>query len=176
MSLTPGPAIGSSLFTLCLNKMPREIHSLTDATQDSLSDHVKKIADAWNKSQRHVYKILGEEINDPFAVFLSLYRAACKAGISTSHWDAELEFTRQRFISQMAGKELAACFSAKVRENNRTIERYMDATADGEFTVDELDEIENMLIAECDAIKLTLRGIKIKREKIEQHTGPRLVG
>ncbi len=155
--------------------MPREIYSLTDATHDTLSDNVKPMASAWNKSQRHVYKILGEESNDPFAMFLSMYRAAAKAGLTTSHWDSELEFVRQRFISQMPAKELAACFNAKLRDQNRTIERYMEATQDGEWTLEELDEIENMLLAESDVIRLSLRTIKLKREKLEQSVGPRLV-
>lgn len=155
--------------------MPREIYSLTDATRDTLEDNVYTIADAWNKSQRHVYKILGEESNDPFAMFLSMYRAAAKSGITTSHWDSELEFTRERFLSSLPASELAACMKAKLGGQNRTIERYVAAAEDGEWTIDEIDEIENMLLAEQDSIKLGLRALKFKREKLEQEfgTGPR---
>lgn len=157
--------------------MPREIYSLTDATHDTLEKHVKQLANAWNKSQRQVYKILGEEVNDPFAAFLSIYRAACKAGITTSHWDTELEFTRQRYLSSIPAKEIGACFVSQLQKENRKTERYLEAVQDGEFTLDELDELENLLIAERDAISLSLTGIKLKREKIQQQgTGPRLVG
>jgi hypothetical protein len=144
----------------------RETYSLTDATHDTLHDNVKPIANAWNKSLRHLYKILAEETNDPFAMFLPMYRAACKAGVTTSHWDSELEFERQKFMSKLPAKEIGACFVTQLQKENRKTERYLEAVQDGEFTLEELDELENLLIAECDAIKLSLRGIKMKREKL----------
>lgn len=153
----------------------RETYSLTDATHDTLTDNVKPIANAWNKSLRHVYKVLAEETNDPFAMFLSLYQAACKAGVTTSHWDSELEFLRQKFIDRMPAANLASCFAEKLRDQNRTIERYVEAAQDGEWTLDEVDELENALLAESDAIKMGLRSLKLKREKLEQMSGPRLV-
>jgi hypothetical protein len=154
----------------------RENYALTDATHDTLTDNVKAISLAWKKSLRHVYKILSEETNDPFAMFLSLYRAACKAGVSTSHWDSDLEFERQRTISKLPAKEVGACFVAQIQKQNRTIERYMEATQDGELSLEELNELENMLIAERDAISLSLQGIKLKREKLQSSSNLRPVG
>lgn len=148
--------------------MPRKIHGLSDATKDTLTDNVKAMSNAWDCSPSFIYQVLREEKADPFPPFREMRQAALKAGISTEHWDSDLEFDSSRYLAKLPGKELAVCFNAQLQKQNRTIERYMEATQDGEFTLAEIDELENMLIAEMDAIRLSLRGLKLKREKLQE--------
>jgi hypothetical protein len=72
----------------------REIYLLTDATIDTLTDNVKRLSD-W-KGKTHIYNILDGTDTDPFAPFFSIYKGVLRAGLSTSHWDAELEHERRR--------------------------------------------------------------------------------
>lgn len=76
--------------------MPKEIYSLSDATRDTLEDNVKPMCDGWNKSKTHVYNILDETVQDPFPPFLSMYNGALRAGLSTIHWDTELNLAQAR--------------------------------------------------------------------------------
>jgi hypothetical protein len=156
--------------------MPRETYSLSDATHDTLEGNVKEIAAGMNKSERHVYKFLAEEINDPFAMFLPLYIAACKKGIPTSNWDSELEFHRERHVGKMLPRDIGECILAEVKRQHRLLERYMQAAEDGKYSASELEDLEGMLLAVMDAVKVSLRGVKLRKEAVEQGSGPRLVG
>lgn len=75
----------------------REIYYLTDATNDTLTDNVKRLSAGWGKGKTHIYNILDGTDCDPFAPFLSMYRGVLRSGLSTSHWDAELEHERRRY-------------------------------------------------------------------------------
>lgn len=151
--------------------MPRKIFGLSDQTKDTLTDNVKKFAAAWDCSTDYIGKILSQDRADPYPPFREFYVAHLRAGISTAEYDADLEFERERRLSKMPAKEIAACFAEKLHKQNRTIERYIEAGLDGQYDLAELDEIENMLIAESDGLRLLMQSVKTKREKLENE-GP----
>ena len=82
------------------HKMPKEIFNLSDATRDTLEDNVKAMCDGWNKCKTHVYNTLDETTADPFPPFLSMYNGALRGGLSTVHWDTELNLAHARHAKQ----------------------------------------------------------------------------
>lgn len=147
--------------------MPREIFPLSEATRETFEDNVKAICAGWNKCKTHVYNILDGTVADPFPPFYSAYCGTLKGGVSTSHWDADLEYARERFMRHLPPADLAASVSALLKKQNRTIERYFEAVEDGDLSAAEIDAMERLLIAERDAIGKTLHALKLKREQLE---------
>lgn len=146
--------------------MAREIYALTTATKETLTAGVKAIAYAWNKCERYVYQILAEEKNDCFAIFLSLYKAVLKAGVSTAAWDAELEHERSRYAANRTPKELVERLSLSVKTHNTRLEFCMEAMSDGVWTLAEIEQAERLVIAVMDADKLMLSALKFRKQKL----------
>jgi hypothetical protein len=147
--------------------MPREFYALTDATKETLTDNVKALAIAWDKSTRWVQRILSEDADDPFAPFLSLYTAVAKAGLSTANYDAELEFVRRRYQRRLSPEAAALSFKAQLHSHNETLEKYVECMEDGRLDLEEIDDLERLLIRERDALNLNLQGLKLMKEKLQ---------
>ena len=144
--------------------MPREIFALTDATRDTLRDKTKPMASGWDKCTRYIDMILASDKTDPFAPFLLMYRGALRAGIATTHWDAELEHERLKYDRQTPVREAAACFKDKLRNHNETISRYLEYLADGKLDEDEIEELERLIALEMDSLSLVRQSLKFKKD------------
>lgn len=149
--------------------MPRKFYSLSDQTKKTLEKSVKAFAIHWDTSTEFVYQILREEKNDFYPPFREAYQAACEAGISTAEYDSDLEFIRTRNIASLP--EIAEAFASKLRSDNRTLEAYLDAIKDGELTMEEMDELEELLLKEATAITTAVQTLKFKRQQAEKR-GP----
>lgn len=148
--------------------MPREIFPLSDATQDTLTDNVKAMMRGWNKCKTHIYNILDETTQDPFPEFQSMYRGALKGGLSTSHWDTELEFDRDRYGKTAKRPDVFECFGNELHKQNALVERYFEAIKDGELSLAEIDDLENRMIDCRDAINENVQALKLKRLQLEK--------
>lgn len=147
--------------------MPRKIHALSDQTKKTLTDNVQAFANKWDCGTNYVNKILDEERTDFYPPFKEAYIALLEAGISTAEYDSDLEFERQRRLSKLSGADLAESFQRIVRQQNRTIERYIEAGIDGKFDLNEIEDLHGMVVASIDAMSLMLQGLKMKRERLE---------
>lgn len=156
--------------------MPRKIHALSQQTKDTLTDNVKAFARTWDCGTDYINKILSEDRTDFYPPFREAYVALLDAGISTAEYDADLEFERERRAAKMPAKELAATIHQKFNQQNRTLDKYLTAVEDGEWTEAELNEIEGLLLSERDAIDHAVRSIKTKLEQIGQGKKLRPVG
>jgi hypothetical protein len=143
--------------------MPRQIFALTDATKDTLTDHVKPIAAAWDKCGSYVYAILTSEKTDPYAPFRSLYEAAVRSGLSTYHWDNDLADIRAEKSHRRSTKSPGEVLIAKIRSDAHTDAIIVSAIEDGKITDDEADEIFEAVAKErelLDSIETLLRDRK----------------
>lgn len=151
--------------------MPREEHDyLTNATRDVLTDNVKAAASGWDKCLQYIYSILKSEKRDPYAPFRSMYEGMCRGGVSTSHWDEDMAYIRQRYARRRSTPEPAAAFTDTLKGHNTLFERYLRAIADGRLTIEELDDLEPLVRTEQELIavlKHAMREHRIKMEKVE---------
>jgi hypothetical protein len=97
-------------------------------------------------------------------------------GISTAEYDTDMAFERERRAAKLSAADLADAFQRAVRQQNRTIERYLEAGLDGKFDLNEIDDLHGMVVASMDAMSLMLNGLKLKRERIEGEAKLRPVG
>lgn len=154
--------------------MAQEYYGLSEATKETLTDNVKRIAIAWDKSTRWVQRILSEGANDWFAYFLSMYTAVAKAGLSTSHWDAELEFVRNRWMKKLSPDAAIVSFKSKLHSQHETLEKWVEFMEDGQLSCEEIEELERLLVREQDGITLAMQSLKFQKEKLNQG-GPRAI-
>lgn len=145
----------------------RDIHSLTDATKETLTDNVKAVSSAMGKNQSYFYAILKEDKTDPFAPFEKLYRGALKAGLSTIHWDNELEYARQRYGKQEKVKSESECFTDKMQKHSSTVSKFVQFIADGKLTLEEIKELENCLNEEEQNLEMIRTMLNFKKQILE---------
>lgn len=148
----------------------QEIYSLTKATKSTIKKHVTAVANAWDKSERHVYKILAEEANDPFAMFLSMYDAVLDAGLSTTLFDGEMEFRRHRTERKFPA-QLKDALNRAVKRHGELVEHCIESMSDGVWSLEEIDDAETKVAALIEHATLLLQGFRQLRERAEKH-GP----
>jgi hypothetical protein len=148
--------------------MPKDERYLTDATKDTLTDNVSAISRGWDKSSGYIYEILREDKADPFAPFLSLYKGVVRSGISTCHFDNELEFIRTRFAKNKPAKEATECFTEKLNVQNLTMAKFIESLKDGELDIDEIKELEMCLEREKQNIQMIEVMLNFKRSVLER--------
>ena len=141
---------------------------LTDATRDTLTDNVKAISAGWDKCRQYIYQILSGEKKDLFAGFRSMYEGACSGGVSTSHWDNELAYIRQKHARENGSRDATDAFSDKFKGNNNLFESYLQAISDGKLTLKELDDLEPLVDIEEDLIKVLKKAMRSHRLKLER--------
>jgi hypothetical protein len=144
-----------SLPQVVLTKMPKENFHLSDATRDTLEDNVKAMCAGWNKCKTTVYNILDETDADPFPPFLSMYNGALRAGLSTVHWDTELNLAQARNKKHHAEPSVARV--------HRELFEAVDAMIEGKPADVQKKEIKDAI----DILKEKLEGI----ERIEGRNG-----
>ena len=120
--------------------MAREVFTLSDATHDTLEPNVKKMMRGWEKSKTHIYDILDETAADPFGPFRSMYRGALRAGVSTAHWDAELEHDRNTL-----GGRLFHMNEPSVGQVHRELFEAVDAMLEGKSAEEQKREIREAI-------------------------------
>lgn len=151
--------------------MAREDYDyLTDATKEVLTDNVKAAARGWDKCTQWIYQILSGEKKDPFAYFRSIYEGMCKGGVSTAAWDNDLEYLRIKHTrrTERGRRRAMEAFSDAFKSHNRLAERYIETIADGELSLDECKELEDLLDS-GDPHRLAVRqALKQHRLKLEE--------
>ena len=149
--------------------MSREDYDfLSDATRDTFTDKVKAISNGWNKSPQYIYQILSGEKADFFPPFLSMYVGTLKGGESTCHWDNELEFARYRHGKPNNPKEATECFTEKLKVQNLTMTKFIEYFSDGEFTENEIKDLENCLDKEERNIQMIRTMLNFRKTLIEK--------
>jgi len=130
--------------------MPRETYDhLTDETRQTLGGNVKAMASGWNKSDRHIYKILGEEAADGFALFESMYLGALRGGVSTAEWDRKLAYLRETVQpSHRRQRPVTEIIAGKVGNEASTIQLLLEAARDGRIDETEKPQIKKAVAAE----------------------------
>jgi hypothetical protein len=139
--------------------MPREIFNLSDATRDTLEDNVKAMCAGWNKCKTTVYNILDETDPDPFPPFLSMYNGALRGGLSTIHWDTELNLAQARNRKQLPEPSVARV--------HRELFEAVDAMIEGKPAEVQAAEIKQAI----DILQQKLEGIE---RNPETHGGLKL--
>lgn len=146
----------------------RERHDyLHDATKATFEGNVKAIADGWGKTERYIHYILTEDRPDYFPAFYSQYIGVLKGGVSTCHYDNELEYARQRYGKRKTVHNETECFIEKQNSNSRIINQYIEFAADGHWSLDEIKSVEESLDREENAIQMIRTMLNFKKELLE---------
>ncbi len=148
--------------------MREDYNYLSDPTKDTLSSNVKAMAAGWGKSEQYIYQILSGEKADFFPAFLSMYLGALKGGVSTCHWDNELEFARFRHQKPKNIKDASVCFIEKSNGHNSTLGVFIEALADGELDAAEIKKLEACLEKERQNIELIETMLRFKKDLLEK--------
>lgn len=146
--------------------MPRESYDyLSSETKKTLEGNVKAMAAGWDKSREYIYQILTGEKSDFFPAFHAMYLGACEGGVSTSEWDAKLEYARDR--RKANARSIAANIHESLETHHLVVGAFVDAMEDGVLSHAELDELERRAINAKDSDDRLLFAIKLRREEIE---------
>lgn len=147
--------------------MREDYDFLSDATKETLAGNVKAISRGWEKSDKYLYQILSGEKADFFPAFLSMYTGALKSGVSTCHWDNELEFARYRYGKPKQSADATDCFKEKLRVQNMTMTKFIESFADGEFDEQEIKDLEACLTREKQNIEMIETMLNFRKDILQ---------
>lgn len=146
---------------------------LSEQTKATFENNVKAIADGWNKSERHIYKILSEDSPDFFPAFYSQYIGVLKGGVSTCHYDNEMEYARFRYGNRKSVKDATECFRDKLNIHAQTMTKYIEYIADGHLSESEIKDLEMSLDREEQNIQMIRTMLNFKKDLIENGRYPK---
>lgn len=149
--------------------MPKDFTDyLHDATKATFEGNVKAIADGWNKTERYIHLILAEDRTDFFPAFLEQYIGTLKGGVSTCHYDNELEFARQKYSKTQNVKTETECFTDKIAKHSNTVSKFVQFIADGKLTLDEIAQLEICLNDEEANLEMMRQMLNFRKQLLEK--------
>ena len=153
--------------------MPRDYHFLSHETEQVLTDNVKAIAYAWNKTPRYINQILSEERGDPFAPFAELFDAAVRAKLPVCHWLNRLESSRLQYTPILELKEPVECVREKIQSHTKILDKFVEAMANGRLELQEILELQPLIEPAIKALEHLRESLSFQRGLLEsQNNNP----
>jgi DNA-binding transcriptional MerR regulator len=97
-----------------------------------------------------------------------MYIGTLKGGVSTCHYDNELEYARQRFGKKPEVRSETECFKNHTETHSKTMVRFIEALKDGRLSLEEIKSIEECLNDEETNLQMIRTMLNFKKSLLEE--------